>query len=151
MEKFTGEIILEFTDKFQTDLNCLEYLAEIKWKEGFKCVKCSHIKFTIRKKNFARDCNACHHIESPIVGTVFHRVRFGLRKAFTIVFEMSATTKSLSTRQIAKRLKISRTTATSFIKKVRISMASSVTQPMIGQVFVDEFIFGGFIENKKSV
>ena len=56
---------------------------------------------------------------------------------------MSATTKSLSTIQMAKRLKISRTTATSFIKKVRISMASSAFQPMIGQVFVDEFVFGG--------
>ena len=52
MEKFTGESILEFTDKFKTDLDCLEYLAEIKWKEGFKCVKCRHTKFTIRKKNF---------------------------------------------------------------------------------------------------
>ena len=66
-----------------------------------------------------------------------------MRKAFTIVFEMSATTNSLSTRQMAKRLKICRTTASSFIKKVRISMASSASQPMIGQVFVDEFVFGG--------
>ena len=46
MEKFTGESILEFRDKFQTDLNCLEYLAEIKWKEGFKCVKCRNTKST---------------------------------------------------------------------------------------------------------
>ena len=45
--------------------------------------------------------------------------------------------------QMAKRLKISRTTATNFIKKVRVSMKSSASQPMIGQVFVDEFVFGG--------
>ncbi len=141
--KFTGESILEFTDRFRTDLDCLEYLAELNWKEGFECVKCNHGKFTIRKKNFARDCNACHHIESAIVDIIFHRVRFGLRKAFTIVFEMSATTKSLSTRQMAKRLKIIRTTATNFIKKVRISMTSSASNPMIGQVFVDEFVFVG--------
>ena len=142
MEKFKGENILEFTDKFRTDLECFEYLAEIKWRNGFKCVKCNHSKFTIRRKNFARDCNACHHIESPIAGTIFHRVRFGLRKAFTIVFEMSATTKSLSASQMARRLKISRTTATSFMKKVRISMKSTASQPMIGRVFVDEFVFG---------
>ena len=52
MENFTGESTLEFTDKLQTDLNGLEYLAEIKWKEGFKCVKCRLTKLTIRKKNF---------------------------------------------------------------------------------------------------
>jgi transposase len=73
-----------------------------------------------------------------------------LRKAFTIVFERSATTKSFSTRQMAKRLKISRTTATNFIKKIRISLASSASQQMIGQVFVDEFVFGGK-ENLKQV
>ena len=56
---------------------------------------------------------------------------------------MSATTKSLSTRHMAKRLKISRTTATNFIRKVGISMASSASESMIGQVFVDEFVFGG--------
>jgi transposase-like protein len=143
MEKFIGQSILEFTDRFKTDLDCMEYLAEIKWKNGFNCVKCNHTKFTIRKKNFARDCNLCHHIESPIVDTMFHRVRFGLRKAFTIAFELSATTKGISTKQMANRLKISRTTATNFIKKVRISMASSQSKPMIGQVFVDEFVFGG--------
>ena len=55
---------------------------------------------------------------------------------------MSATTKG-STKQIAKRLNISRSTATNFIKKIRISMASSASQPMIRQVFVDEFVFGG--------
>ena len=143
MEKFIGQSILDFTDRFKTDLDCLEYLAEIKWENGFKCVKCKHTKFTIRKKNFARDCNSCHHIESPIVETMFHRVRFGLRKAFTIAFELSATTKGISTKQMANRLNISRTTATNFIKKVRISMASSASKPMIGQVFVDEFVFGG--------
>jgi transposase-like protein len=143
MEKFIGQSILDFTDRFKTDLDCMEYLAEIKWKNGFNCVKCNHTKFTIRKKNFARDCNLCHHIESPIVDTMFHRVRFGLRKAFTIAFELSATTKGISTKQMANRLKISRTTATNFIKKVRISMASSQSKPMIGQVFVDEFVFGG--------
>lgn len=63
-----------------------------------------------------------------------------MRKAFTIVFEMSATTKGFSTKQIAKRLKISRTTAINFIKKVRITMASSASQPMISHVFVDEFV-----------
>jgi hypothetical protein len=37
---------------------------------------------------------------------MFHRVRFGLRKAFAIAFELSATTKGISTKQMANRLKI---------------------------------------------
>ncbi|KFC60469.1 transposase [Flavobacterium gilvum] len=37
---------------------------------------------------------------------IFHKVKFGTRKAFGIVFEMGATTKSLSSSQMAKRYSI---------------------------------------------
>jgi len=82
MEKFKGESIIDFFDKYKTDLDCLEYLAMIKWKDGYKCSKCNHEKHTVRKANFARDCNRCHHIESPTANTLFHKVKFGVRKAF---------------------------------------------------------------------
>ncbi len=143
MELFKGENILDFTDKFKTDLDCLEYLADIKWGSNFSCKKCSHQKHTVRSSNYARDCNSCHHIESPTSGTLFHKVKFGLRKAFTIVFEMSAATKSISASQIAKRLDISRKTAWYFMHKVRIAMKSSESQPIVKTVYVDEFVFGG--------
>jgi predicted DNA-binding transcriptional regulator AlpA len=74
---------------------------------------------------------------------MFHKVKFGIRKAFVILFEMSATTKSISCSQIAKRLKISRPTAWLFMHKVRIAMKSSETFPIKGKVIVDEFVFGG--------
>ena len=106
MDKYTGQGIIEYFDRFKTDLDCLAYLSNIKWSQGFTCVKCNHTKFTVRKINLARDCNRCHHIESPTAGTMFHKVKFGIRKAFTIVFEMSATTKSISSSQMAKRLNI---------------------------------------------
>lgn len=141
--KFVGENILEFTDKFPDDYSCLTYLSEQKWADGFKCKKCGHSKFTIRKKNLAMDCNRCHHVESPTAGTLFHRVRFGVRKAFGIVFEMSATTKGLSSSQMAKRYGISRTTAWTFMHKVRSAMKSSKAYPLSGDVQVDEFVFGG--------
>lgn len=143
MEKFKSESIIDFFDTYTTDLKCHEYLSTIKWKDGYKCSKCSHIKFTVRKKNFARDCNLCHHVESPTANTLFHKVKFGVRKAFTIVFEMSATTKSVSASQIARRLEISRPTAWLFMHKVRKAMESSELHPMIGSVVVDEFVFGG--------
>ena len=141
--KFEGENILEFTDMFPDDRSCLAYLSRQKWADGYKCKKCGHIKFTVRKKNLARDCNRCHHVESPTAGTLFHRVRFGVRKAFGIVFEMSATTKGLSSSQVARRYGISRTTAWTFMHKVRNAMKSNKAHPLNGDVQVDEFVFGG--------
>lgn len=140
---FKGENLLEFTDTFNDDKACLAYLSDLKWSDGFKCSKCGHDRYTVRKKNLARDCNRCHHIESPTVNTLFHRVRFGLRKAFSIVFEMSATSKGLSSLQVAKRFSISPTTAWTFMHKVRRAMQSSHQQAMVGEVHVDEFVYGG--------
>jgi len=82
-------------------------------------------------------------VESPTAGTLFHRVRFGVRKAFGIVFEMSATTKGMSSSQVARRYGISRTTAWTFMHKVRNAMKSNQTHPLKGAVHVDEFVFGG--------
>jgi len=141
--KFKGENILDFTEHFPDDRACLQYLAEHKWSEGYTCKKCGHTKFTIRKKNLARDCNRCHHIESTTAGTMFHRLRFGIRKAFMISFEMSATTKGLSASQLSRRYSISRTTAWTFMHKVRESMQSSQKHALKGDVQVDEFVFGG--------
>jgi hypothetical protein len=143
MEPFKSESIIDFFDRYKTDKDCLEYLASIKWRDGFTCVKCHHKKFTIRKSNYARDCNLCHHIESPTANTLFHKVKFGVRKAFTIVFEMSAATKSVSSSQMARRLNVTRQTAWLFMHKVRIAMKSSELHPISGQILVDEFVFGG--------
>jgi len=141
--QFTGENIIEFADRFTDDQSCLVYLADIKWGNGYTCKKCGHDKFTIRKKNLARDCNRCHHIESPTAHTLFHKLRFGIRKAFFMVFEFTATTKSISSSQAAKRYGISRTTAWSFSHRIRKAMESSKNFPMTGEVHVDEFVFGG--------
>ena len=141
--KFKGENIIEYSDRFPDDHSCLLYLSEQRWSNGFTCIKCGHTKFTVRKKNLAMDCNRCHHVESPTAGTLFHRLRFGIRKAFGIVFEMSATTKGLSSSQVAKRYGISRTTAWKFMHKVRSAMESNKGQPLKGDVQVDDFVFGG--------
>ncbi len=143
MKQFKSESIIDFFDTYKTDKDCLEYLAKIKWQDGFICSKCNHTKYTIRKKNYARDCNLCHHIDSPTANTLFHKVKFGVRKAFTIVFEMSVTTKSVSASQLSRRLSISRPTAWLFMHKVRIAMKSSELHPVSGTVLVDEFVYGG--------
>ena len=43
-------------------------------------------KYQVRK-DFSRTCNICGDTESPTAGTLFHRLKFGLRKAFFICFE----------------------------------------------------------------
>lgn len=150
--EFTGLSLIEFTETFKSDLDCKEYLGERKWGEGFRCRKCNHKRATILKgeRTAHRMCTLCKREESPTSGTLFHRVRFGLRKAFFIVYEMSTSSKGLSSIQMANRYGISQKTAWYFMRKVRLAMESSGNHPMRGKVQVDEFTVGGKEKGKKG-
>ena len=147
MEIFKGQNLLEFAERFRTDEDCQLYLANFKWSEGFKCVKCGHSRSQVRR-NHSRTCNICSHTESVTANTLFHKVKFGLRKAFFICFEMATTTKSLSATQVGVRFGITEKTARLFMHKVREAMRSSENYPMEGNVHVDEFVVGGKEEGK---
>jgi transposase-like protein len=142
MNLFQGQNLLEFADRFKTDEDCLEYLAHFKWKDGFTCINCGHKGSQVRK-NYSRTCNKCSHTESATANTLFHKVKFGVRKAFFICFEMTTTTKSLSARYVAERFSVTEKTGRLFMHKVREAMKSSEKHPIKGKVHVDEFVIGG--------
>jgi len=147
MELFRGQNLLEFAERFDSDQSCLEYLSHIKWSNGYNCIKCGHPGSQLRP-NYSRICNKCSHIESATANTLFHKVKFGIRKAFFICFEMSTTTKSLSASYISERFGVTEKTARLFMHKVREAMKSSGNHPMEGNVHVDEFVIGGKEEGK---
>ena len=95
------------------------------------------------RKDYSPTCNSCSKTESPMANTLFHKVKFGIRKAFFICLEMSTTTKSLSSTYMAVRYGVSQNTARLFMHKVREGMKSSGASPMDGNLQVDEFVVGG--------
>jgi hypothetical protein len=142
MDIFIGRNLLEFTERFKTDEDCKKYLSLLKSKTTYKCLKCKHTAHQ-SLKNFGRQCNICRHIESATANTLFHKVKFGVRKAFFICFEMSTTTKSLSASYMGVRFGVTEKTARLFMLKVREAMTPSGNNPMDGIVHVDEFVLGG--------
>ena len=147
MEIFKGQNLIEFAERFKTYQDCREYLSNIKWSEQYVCRKCNHTRCQIRK-DFARTCNICSDTESATANTLFHKVKFGLKKAFFICFEMATTTKSLSASQMAVRFGVQEKTARMFMQKVREAMKSSGDFPMKGIVNVDEYVVGGYQEGR---
>lgn len=149
MEDFKGQNILNLVKELPDDLSCKAYLSKIKWMYGFKCSKCGSDK-GCEKSGYNYHCYGCNHVESSTANTLFHKVKFGLQKAFLIVFEMSTSTKSLSSTQVAKRYGISQTTAWFFMQKVRVAMKSSKNYPLSEIVHVDEFVIGGKEDGKQG-
>jgi transposase-like protein len=149
MNKFKGQNILNFIKELPNDEACKAYLAKIKWQDGFICSKCKSTK-GCQKSGYRYHCYACQHVESSTANTLFHKVKFGLQKAFCIVLEMSTSSKSLSSVQVGKRYGISQTTSWFFMQKVRKSMESSKKYPLSEIVHVDEFTVGGKEQGKQG-
>jgi hypothetical protein len=77
------------------------------------------------KSDYRYHCCGCQHVESATANTLFHKVKFGLQKTFCVAFEMSTSSKSISSIQMDKRFSIRQGTAWYFMQKVRKAMKSS--------------------------
>lgn len=139
---FLGQNELEFHERFSKKDACMNYLMEHKWSNGFVCPHCGCTKESNCNILYSKRCFNCNYIVSSTANTLFHNVKFGINKAFLIVFKMSATTKSISAEQLAKTVGVNRKTALLFQHKVRLAMKSSEEYPLTGQVEVDETFIG---------
>lgn len=142
--------IIEFSEKFVNDEVCFKYLSDIKWENGYKCAKCGHANHFPGKKPYGKCCTRCHYDESPTAHTMFHKIKFPLKKAFYILFLVSTSKKGISSRELSRKLDLRQKTCWLFKRKVMEVMKSSKKHPLSGLVEVDEFFVGGPEEGKKG-
>lgn len=142
--------LFEFQSKFSSDRDCLEYLSEVKWKEGFKCKKCGYCRYCRGVKEHDRQCSRCNYLESPTAGTLFHRVKFPLVKAFYAVYFISTNKKGITSSELARKLGLQQKVCWLFKRKVMKAMQSSGDFPLSGVVEVDETFVGGQDEGSKG-
>lgn len=79
---------------------------------------------------------------------LFYKVKFGVRKVFFIVFEMSISIKSFLVSYVVVCFSVIEKIVCLFMFKIREVMESSGNNLMIGIVYVDEFVFGGCEKDK---
>lgn len=77
----------EFSMKFSTDLDCMQWLARLKWEDGFVCKKCGHTNYCDGSTPFSRRCTRCKHTESATANTAFHRCKIPLTEAFNLLYQ----------------------------------------------------------------
>lgn len=140
---FAGVNSIKFHQFFKTDDDCVKYIAEIKWEQGYKCKRCGNEKFIRGSKPYHRRCLKCKYNESPTAGTMFDKVKFSLLIAFHIIFKIVTKKKGMSTLELSREFELRQKTCWSFKWKIQQAMASSLASPLQGTVHVDEFFVGG--------
>ncbi len=140
--KFKSLSIFAFQSQFSSAEDCYDYLVNLKWGGGYQCCKCGHSHYCAGKKIHDRQCTRCNHLESPTSGTLFHKVKFPIQKAFWIVYFMATNKKGIASTELSRKLQLRQKTCWLFRMKVMQAMASSEQHPLEGVVEVDEFVLG---------
>jgi len=117
-----------FSDHFRTDIACFSFLMDCKWKDGFKCRKCDGTNPCKGKKWHHKRCTRCGYDESATAGTLFHKLKFPILKAFRICYLLSINDEGCSSYQISREFKISQETAWYFKRKVQQAMGRFETE-----------------------
>lgn len=115
----------EFRLLYSDDDACYKYLEEIKWKNGFECIKCKNVKYSTGPTPYSRRCSKCNHIERIYSGTIFSGVKFPIQKAFCIIF-LIYHEKGITIDQLATKLALGRQTVWAFRKKVMNNIPSQI-------------------------
>ena len=109
---------------FQNDEKCLEFLAEIKWRDGFICKKCGNTNYCTGKEPYSRRCTKCKTKETATNGTIFHGCKFQLSKAFYIAYNVCKKNEEISSYEFARRLALRQMTCWKFKNKIQTALES---------------------------
>ena len=149
-DKFIGVVLFDFIRTFKTDEDCMEYLASVKWVNGFRCKKCNNANFCKGRKPFARRCTRCKYDESPTAHTMFDKCKFPILTAFHIAFKICTKKKGMSTLELHREFGLRQKTCWDFKRKIQVVMKSSQMFLLTGEVHVDEFFIGGPEKNQRG-
>ncbi len=103
---------------FENPEKVLQFVAGVKWQNGFTCRKCGNTNFCDGKTPNSRRCTRCKKEESATSHTIFHNIKFPVNKAFFIAYNVCVLDKDLSSYCYAEKLGINQMTCWKFRKRI---------------------------------
>jgi len=138
--------IIQIYKLFPTEQDCINHLEQVRWGSVPTCPYCLSVKSTPRTGGKRHQCNHCNASYSVTVGTAFHKTRMSFHQWFLMMALMMNAKKSLSARQMARDIGVTKDTAHLNMMKLRDSMIEN--EWMSGIVEMDETLIGGKNKNR---
>jgi hypothetical protein len=112
----------EFSAKYPDQEKCNKFLADIKWANGFKCIKCGSDNYKNGRAPYSRRCTKCNYEESVLFNTIFQNNRIPINKAFYLVYLMYTSKGTISSYQLSEKLQIRQSTCWHYSLRVKKAM-----------------------------
>jgi len=85
----------EFREWFPDESSCVDYLAQLRWPDGFRCPGCAGSGFWRTKKALWM-CASCGLKTSATAGTIFHRSHTPLSTWFAAMWFVTSQKNGVS-------------------------------------------------------
>lgn len=139
--------LIQIYKTFPTQDACIEWLEEKKWNGQPTCPYCTSINNSKRKNSYRHHCNTCNTDFSVTVNTAFHKTKVDLQKWFMAISLIMDAKKSMSARQLARHIEVTKDTAWLMLMRLRKNLAD-YEMMLEGVVESDETFVGGKNKNR---
>jgi transposase-like protein len=134
--------LMGFDAVFHSEEACREYLAKIRWPDGFRCPQCNHAKAWITARKLYH-CASCGHDASLTAGTVFQDTHKPLMMWFRAMWFVTRQKTGVSAMNLQQELGLgSYGTAWTWLHKLRRAMVCPGRDLLSGSIDVDESYWG---------
>lgn len=107
----------------------LQFIADIKWEDGFVCRKCGHTNYCSGKTPASRRCTRCKKEESATAHTIFHNCKFAINKAFYIVYSVCVEKRKITANDLSNELELNPMTCWKFRRKIQDCIEKNQDKP----------------------
>ncbi len=137
----------EFDERFSREATCRDYLARLRWPNGFVCPDCGHNRGWTNVRNDIQ-CAKCGHQTSLTAGTIFEGTRKPLRHWFKAMWWVTTQKTGGSACGLQRILGLrSYQTAWTWLHKLRRAMVRPGREKLSSEVEVDDAFVGGVEED----
>jgi transposase-like protein len=152
--------LIDVTEQFKSDDDCLAYLETMRWPDGIRCPVCGNDQISkITRKTASKNKRTriyqcleatCKSQFSATSGTIFNDSHLPLTKWFLALALIVDAKKSISANQLKEHLGIgSYRTAWYMALRIRKAMENNGAANLFGTVEVDETYVGGKLKGGK--
>jgi len=144
--------LIDVHKTFKTDDECVEYLANLRWPDGVRCVTCGTDKVRQYASPTEKQPNrkiyqcqepTCQQQFTATSGTIFHDTHLPLTKWFLALSIVVDAKKGISAKQLQRHLSVGYKTAWYLAHRIRQAMEETDRPLLSGTVEIDEMYIGG--------
>jgi transposase-like protein len=142
--------VLDLEDRLHTEAECRKYLYDVRWPDGFRCLRCGASSFWTKTRD-RFECTRCHYEASVLSGTIFEGSNLSLRIWLRGIWLLISEKQGVSASSLQRDLGLgSYRTAWLMLHKLRKAMVKVDRNKLSGEVEFDTFYLGGKTKGYKK-